>query len=66
MSARSFDGMHASYFLAFQKCPNCRETIFAAEGAAFLPAAVKYTWCCDLCDHQFQTVEVIEQEDAAA
>jgi len=66
MSVPSFDGMHASYFLAFQKCPNCRETIFAAEGAAFLPEAVKYKWHCGLCDHQFQTVEVIEQEDAAA
>jgi transcriptional regulator NrdR family protein len=66
MSAQSFDGMCAAYYLAFQKCPNCRETIFAAEGAALLTAAVKYKWRCDLCDHQFQTVEAIEQEDIAA
>jgi len=66
MAAQSFDGLHALYFLAIQKYPNCCETIFAAEGTALLPSAVKYQWRCDLCDHQFQTVEVIEQEDAAA
>ena len=66
MSAPSFDQTHASSFPAFQKCPNCRETIFSAAGAAFLPEAIKYNWHCDLCDHHFQTVEVIEQEDANA
>jgi C4-type Zn-finger protein len=47
--------------LKFHDCPACKETIFAAEGATFAPLAVIFKWCCDLCGHQFETVEPVEE-----
>ena len=62
--SKKIDGMHASYFLALKKCPNCLETIFAAEGATLVPSAVEFNWRCDLCDHAFKTVEPLEEAAA--
>ena len=62
--SKKLDGLHASYFLAMKDCPNCNETIFAAEGATLVPAAVQFRWRCDLCDHVFETVDPIEEAAA--
>ena len=60
MSRRKFDGIHASYFLGFQQCRQCKETIFAAVGAAPVPGGVLFKWRCDLCDHQFETIQAAD------
>jgi hypothetical protein len=65
MSNRKFDGVHASYFLGFQQCRNCKETIYAAVGATRVPGGVLFKWRCDLCDHQFETVQSTEEGAAA-
>jgi len=57
----AIDAMHASYFLALHRCPNCKEEIFAAEGASLSSKEVKYRWRCDLCDHAFQTTEPVTE-----
>jgi hypothetical protein len=57
MAVNSHDGIHASYFLGFRKCPNCNEEVFAAEGATHVPEGVRFDWCCDLCGHKFETAE---------
>jgi transcriptional regulator NrdR family protein len=58
MSAISYDGLPASYFLAFQKCPNCNDEVFAATGATLTSdGMVRFEWCCDLCGHKFETAE---------
>ena len=58
MSAKINDGLHASYILAFQKCPNCNDEMFAAEGATLTSdGIVRFKWCCDLCGHKFETAE---------
>ena len=58
MSAKTYDGLHASYLLAFQRCPNCNDEVFAAEGAALTSdGIVRFEWCCDLCGHKFETAE---------
>jgi hypothetical protein len=65
MSDRTIDGVHASYFLGFQQCRNCKETIYAAVGATLLPGSILFKWGCDLCDHQFETVRPVEEGAAA-
>jgi hypothetical protein len=65
MSNRKFDGVHASYFLGFQQCRNCKETIYAAVGATRVPGGVLFKWRCDLCDHQFETVQSTVEGAAA-
>lgn len=43
-------------FMGFRDCPACRETLFAAEHAAFVSAdQIILYWRCDACDHAFQT-----------
>ena len=49
------------YFLGFQSCPNCRETVFAAEAAEVMPNSIRYRWTCDLCGHGFTTVADLER-----
>jgi transcriptional regulator NrdR family protein len=63
--SKKLDAMHASNILGFQQCRSCKETIFAAVGAAPVPGGVLFKWHCDLCDHRFETVETIEEEAAA-
>jgi len=48
------------YVLKFCDCPNCFETIYAAESATAVSAGLEFRWRCDLCDHAFQTVEAGE------
>jgi ribosomal protein S27AE len=49
------------YFLGCQTCPNCRETVFAAEGADVTGDAIKYRWTCDLCGFGFVTESPFEE-----
>jgi hypothetical protein len=65
MLNRKVDGLHASYFLAFQQCLNCKDTIYVAVGATPVPGGVLFKWHCDLCDHQFETVQSPEEGAAA-
>jgi len=65
MSRRKFDAVHASYFLATKRCPECRETIFAAVGAQRVRGAIKYRWHCDLCEYKFESVESLDEDVAA-
>jgi len=51
------DAMHASYFLAMHRCPKCKEEVFAAEGATLVPIGIEFQWRCDLCDHEFRTIQ---------
>jgi hypothetical protein len=39
VSVQSFDGIRRSYILGFQECPQCRETVFAAEAQRWCLAA---------------------------
>ena len=58
MSAKTYDGLHASYLLALQRCPNCNDEVFAAEGATLTSdGIVRFEWCCDLCGHKFETAD---------
>ena len=57
----AIDALHASYFLALHRCPNCKAEIFAAEGARLGSNEVEYRWRCDLCDHAFQTTEPVTE-----
>jgi hypothetical protein len=65
MSRRKFDGIHAANFLGFQQCRQCKETIFAAVGAMPVPGGILFKWRCDLCDHQFETVQAAGEQVAA-
>jgi ribosomal protein S27AE len=53
------------YFLGFQTCPNCKETVFAAEGADVADDAIRYRWTCDFCGHAFITEAHLIYEVAA-
>ena len=55
MSVKTFEKSPTIYFLGCQTCPNCRETVFAAEGADVMQGCVRYAWTCDLCGHGFTT-----------
>ena len=57
MAFQPHAGNARSYYLGFQRCPNCKEDIFAAEGATLVPEGIRLSWCCDLCGHQFETAE---------
>ena len=63
MAFEPHEGIHPSYFLGLQRCPNCKEEVFAAEGASLVPEGVRFAWCCDLCGYRFETAE---PADAAA
>jgi hypothetical protein len=54
---------HGSYILAIQRCPKCRQEVFAAEAATLVPEGMRLDWCCDLCSHRFSTTE---ESDGAA
>jgi transcription elongation factor Elf1 len=64
VSIEPFEKSPLIYFLGFQTCPHCRETVFAAEGAAVTADSVRYVWTCDLCGRGF-TTEVALEEMAA-
>jgi ribosomal protein S27AE len=53
------------YFLGLETCPNCRETIFAAEAADVEADCIRYRWTCDLCGHRFTTEAEFIAEAAA-
>ena len=59
MRSKTYDGIPASYLLAFHRCPKCNEEVFAAEGASLVPAGVRFEWSCDLCGHRFETDEAV-------
>jgi ssDNA-binding Zn-finger/Zn-ribbon topoisomerase 1 len=61
MSFQQFSKSPAIYFLGCQTCPNCREAVFAAEGAEVTAHNVKYQWTCDLCNHSFTTDSAFEE-----
>jgi len=54
------------YFLGFQTCPNCKETVIAAGGADVADDAIRYRWTCDLCGHGFITEADLISEVAAS
>jgi hypothetical protein len=60
------NGISPSYILHFKDCPNCHETIFAALGATPLPNGIKFQWRCDLCGHEFETLEWLQDHPEAA
>jgi ribosomal protein S27AE len=60
-----FENSPPAYFLGCQTCPNCRETVFAAEGADVSAETVHYRWTCDLCGHAFSTEAKLVAEIAA-
>jgi len=53
------------YFLGFETCPRCRETIFAAEAAEIEVDCIRYRWTCDLCGHSFTTQAELVPAEAA-
>jgi ribosomal protein S27AE len=62
-----FKTLHKSlpiYFLDYQQCPKCSETVFASEGAELMTSIVRYRWVCDLCDHEFTTETVLNRDMA--
>ena len=61
MSVERFEKSPPVYFLGCQTCPNCRETVFAAEGADVMGGAITYRWTCDLCGHGFTTEAQFEE-----
>ena len=61
MSFQQFEKSPGIYFLGCQTCPNCRETVFAAEGADVTGDAIKYRWTCDLCGFGFVTESPFEE-----
>jgi hypothetical protein len=61
MSFQQFTKSPAIYFLACQTCPNCRESVFAAEGAEVKDESIVYCWTCDLCAHSFITNAAFEE-----
>lgn len=65
MSFRTFEKSPPIYFLGFETCPNCHETIFAAEGADVDTDAINYRWTCDLCGHGFSTTTELAPAAAA-
>jgi hypothetical protein len=52
------------YFLGFEICLNCRETVFAAEAADLDADRIRYRWTCDLCGHRFTTEAGLSEEAA--
>jgi hypothetical protein len=60
MSFQQFTKSPAIYFLGCQTCPNCREAVFAAEGAEVKDEGILYRWTCDLCNHSFITNAAFE------
>jgi hypothetical protein len=60
MAFQPHAGVHTSYFLGVQRCPQCMEEVFAAEGATLVPEGVRFEWCCDLCGHRFETAEAAD------
>jgi hypothetical protein len=61
MSFQQFSKSPAIYFLGCQTCPNCREAVFAADGADVTSDAITYRWTCDLCNHSFTTDAAFEE-----
>ncbi|MEA2981961.1 MAG: hypothetical protein QOF09_3784 [Alphaproteobacteria bacterium] len=61
MSFQQFEKSPGIYFLGCQTCPNCREAVFAAEGANVTGNAIKYQWTCDLCGFGFVTEAPLEE-----
>jgi ribosomal protein S27AE len=55
----------AVYFLGLETCPNCHETVFAAEAADVETNRIRYLWTCDLCGHGFATEAELFAEAAA-
>ena len=60
MTIKPFQKSPPIYFLGCQTCPNCRETVFAAERADVRADSVQYLWTCDLCGHGFTTEAAFE------
>jgi len=65
VSVESFKKPAPIYFLVYERCPNCRETVYAAEGADVMTNLVRYRWTCDLCGHAFATEAELVAEIAA-
>jgi ssDNA-binding Zn-finger/Zn-ribbon topoisomerase 1 len=65
MTFQPFDRSRPIYFLGCQICPNCRETMFAAESAEVDNDAVSYRWTCDVCGHGFSTTTELAPAAAA-
>jgi ribosomal protein S27AE len=61
MSFQQFAKSPTIYFLGYQTCPNCREAVFAAEGADVTGDLIIYRWTCDLCGHSFTTDAAFEE-----
>jgi hypothetical protein len=55
MSVEPIEKSQPVYFLGGEPCLNCREPVFAAEGADVMASSVRYRWTCDLCGHGFTT-----------
>jgi ribosomal protein S27AE len=49
-------------FMGFRPCPNCGETLFAAEAAEFvIGSEVRLRWRCDACDHAFASSQAMAE-----
>ena len=64
MAYQPFERSPPIYFLGCQQCPNCRETVFAAEAADVKKDSVSYRWTCDLCSHGFTIEAELVSEEA--
>ncbi|OAF13044.1 hypothetical protein AYJ54_45785 [Bradyrhizobium centrolobii] len=56
--SRSYLNRHLKMmrFMGFRQCPNCKECLFAAEGAQFFDGVcINLCWRCDACGHAFST-----------
>jgi hypothetical protein len=59
MRSKPSDAVNASYVFDFQRCPECKEEMFVAEGATLIPEGIRFEWSCDLCGHRFETNEAL-------
>jgi C4-type Zn-finger protein len=58
---------NGAQFMGFRDCPDCGETLFAAELAEFVCAdRVVLHWRCDTCGHRFQTIAAWQKPPARA
>ena len=62
MAFQPYEGVQPTYYFGFQRCPNCKEEVFAAEGASLTPVGIRLEWCWDLCGHRFDTAAATETE----
>ena len=64
MAFQHHDGGDSRFaqFMGFRSCPNCGETLFAAEAAEFVVGSeIRLRWTCDACEHAFASLDAVAE-----